>query len=351
MIFLLFADEPPFEFEFILETNEGLPAERALGVTAALVRAVRSHEAFPDDGQIEIISMGIGSFRTKLRIWGIAFATIGSFGLMIEQRLKAPNDKLAECVAWTMIEDGVTKVGIKCDGNIEVLRDEMPAVDKLLAKRNSPQSMRGDDPLIDDGTSISVGELVRFDKAEALADAPMLFRGTVKENEEVGLALHQHDGGISPISGFETSDGPVMGQKIVVRASVEPDNSVSWASYALRVLEWWDDPDAEMEWDLEPGSDIVDMQRLPSEDRFAKRGSYLNSSSVELRSGKFSILNSRIIFESRGGQRFLISGEIDLDSMVMGEDYIVEAQTGIDDPEFDLPMLYIKQLHHEPRGA
>jgi hypothetical protein len=142
-----------------------------------------------------------------------------------------------------------------------------------------------------------------------------------------------------------------MGQKVIVRATVEPDDSVSWTSYALRVLEWWDDPDAEMEWDLEPGSDIADLQRLPSEDRFAKRGSFSASSPIELRSGKFSIFNSRIVFASRGGQQFLVGGEVDLETMVMGEDYIIEAQTGVENPEFDLPTLYIRRIHPEPSGA
>lgn len=294
--------------------------------------------------------MGIGSFWTKLRIWGVTAATVGSFGLMLEQRLKAPNDELANCVAWTMIEDGVTKAEIKCDGHIEVLREQMPAVDRLLAKRNRSQFASIDDQSMNSALGGHAGELVDFDE-EGLSDAPMLFRGTVKEDEDVGLALHQHDGGVSPIIGFAGNHRPVIGQKVVVRAVIEPDDSVSWTSYALRVLEWWDDPDPEMEWDLEPGSDIADMQRLPAEDRFAQRGSFLSSSPVEYRSGKFSIFNSRLIFKSKRGQRFLVGGELDLDMMVIGEDYIVEAQTGIDNPDLDLPTLYISQIYPEPGGV
>jgi hypothetical protein len=208
------------------------------------VRAIRSHEAFPEEGQIEIVSMGIGSFWTKLRVWGVTVATIGSFGLMLEQRLKAPSDELANCVAWSMIEDGVTKAVIKSDGTIEVLREEMPAVDRLLAKRERPQLVTVDDRSKINITRDPLGELVNFDEGDGLANEPMLFRGTLEEDEDVGLALHQHDGSVSPVIGFEGSDRPLMGQKVIVRATVEPDDSVSWTSYALRVLEWWDDPDA-----------------------------------------------------------------------------------------------------------
>jgi hypothetical protein len=42
---------------------------------------------------------------------------------------------------------------------------------------------------------------------------------------------------------------------------------------------------------------------------------------------------------------------VDLETMVMGEDYIIEAQTGVENPEFDLPTLYIRRIHPEPSGA
>ena len=138
LVFFFFFFDPPIELELRLETNEALPAERAIAVTAALVRTIRSLPGFPEDGQIEIVEAGRGSFIAKLAIYaGIAggLAGMGSLGLDVAAALKKPDSEIARCVAWTMVDDGVTRAGIRCNGSYEVLKSQMPAVARLISAR------------------------------------------------------------------------------------------------------------------------------------------------------------------------------------------------------------------------
>ena len=126
-----------------LETNQAVPAERAIAVTAALVRTIRSLPNFPEDGQIEIVEAGRGSFVEKLAIYsGIVggLAGLGSLGFDVANALKKPDSEIARCVAWTMIDDGVTRVGICCGGSYEVLKSQMPAVARLISARENDPS-------------------------------------------------------------------------------------------------------------------------------------------------------------------------------------------------------------------
>jgi len=135
-IFFLFLGDP-VRFEFVLETNQILPAESALAVSAALVRAIRASPNFTKGGQVEIVEAGRGSFKVVLSIFGVlgGLASAGRLGLDIADRLMQADTELAKCVAWTMVEDGVTKAGIECGGTLEVLREEMPAVKRILEGR------------------------------------------------------------------------------------------------------------------------------------------------------------------------------------------------------------------------
>ena len=132
--------QPPIPFHFRLETNEAIPAERALAVTAAMVKAIRGLPDFPNQAVIEIDTAGRGSWAANLLIYGAAGMTIATGVSQIIDLLKEDDSELAECVAWTIVEDGVSKVGIRCEGEHEVLRDEMPAV-RALEARLAAQSM------------------------------------------------------------------------------------------------------------------------------------------------------------------------------------------------------------------
>ena len=152
-------------FELVLETNHSVSADRALAVCASLVRAIKSAPDFPASGQVEIVEAGRGSFRITLAIFGIlgGAASVGSLTLDIVDRLKQPGSEIARCVAWTMIEDGVTKVGVRCERQFEISREDMPAVRVLLDEQlaqtqedmNEEPAAHGDDEDLADRTASS----------------------------------------------------------------------------------------------------------------------------------------------------------------------------------------------------
>jgi hypothetical protein len=134
--------ENPNEFGFYIATNRHVSGDLALRFVQELISLARTEQHFGPTADIEIAELGRGSFRTKLVFWGTALATIGSFALQVEERITATEEyEIAKCVAQMALETGAAKVTLMtCEGPIDVLRDEIPAVDAFLeARRATPE--------------------------------------------------------------------------------------------------------------------------------------------------------------------------------------------------------------------
>ncbi|MBB3034037.1 hypothetical protein [Alteriqipengyuania lutimaris] len=118
--------------EFRLETNEAIPAELSLAITAEIVRLAKLKSAFGRDTPIEIVEIGRGSLVIRLNI-AAAIATIASFALMLEDRVRSNSGRLPELVAEACVDHGATECRFK-GGDVEfsITRHEMPAVQQYM---------------------------------------------------------------------------------------------------------------------------------------------------------------------------------------------------------------------------
>jgi len=131
------------EVAFCLETNEAIPADKALFFCSELVRIARLRRHFGPDAVIEIVEAGRGSFWVKLMVAGSALAnvaTISAFALDIVDRHLQRTERMPMCTARMMVDNGVTKLtAMTCTGSYEALREQVPAVRAILDKRDSDE--------------------------------------------------------------------------------------------------------------------------------------------------------------------------------------------------------------------
>jgi hypothetical protein len=370
--FFFFFLEPPTEFEFNLETNQGIPAERAIAVTAALLRAIRSLPAFPHDGQIEIAELGRGSLRTKLLLYSAvagAFAGVGSFAKDIADVLKEPGSELARCVAWTVVEDGVTKAGIRCEGDYEVLREQMPAVARLEAIRvdGAERAARADDTLQtldpDFQTALDSAELEesveRSVVAEELPDHSTFTNVPAEPNvvelqgrfarTRHGLFFVQPNGEVGLLGALPGNEDPPLDLPVVARLTAVRGPRGGWADRRLRVLGWtMDDQDSpnherqpapdiwrrggdDEEFDLLPGPQSGDLKSIadPGHDLHEER-SFIEQQPLGAFVGQLAFENDDVVLVTDDGDTFLVVGDLDYPSRETHLAFAVIGRAGLE---------------------
>ena len=339
-------------------------------MTAALVRTIRSLPDFPEDGQIEIVEAGRGSFVAKLAIYsGIAggLASVGSLGLSVVNSLKKPDSEIARCVAWTMVDDGVTKAGIRCGGSYEVLKSQMPAVARLI-------SARGDDP---SGEATRARSGVWTDLSAALdASVPddvgrsmEQVRGSSQERlftnvppdprsaqlpgrfvrDTTGLSFVQQNGERGQMEEEAEKLDPPIETSVVARLSAVRGSRGGWADRRLRLHDWfpanggerqksprsvpdiWQRGGDDEEFDLLPGQQSEDLRNVsdPGHDLYDE-SSFIEGQPVMAYPGELITDAQGWMLVTKDGDSFILDGEVEPSDAGAVHDVVVVGRAGLD---------------------
>jgi len=158
-------DLAPDELAFRFETNDTISAAAVGTFLREVERIARLKSHFGPEAEVRILDIGTGSLWGKIKIIGgvaVGVATIGSFGLAIEERLNQPTPVIAQCVAEMALDSGVVSATIVTqDCHITVHTKDLPAIDYVKHKRVAADEKRQQEKLEDQAGSLRLGDTTR----------------------------------------------------------------------------------------------------------------------------------------------------------------------------------------------
>ncbi|MEN7537303.1 hypothetical protein [Aurantiacibacter flavus] len=325
MPLLLLLNLEPNEIGFRLSTNQFVPAERALKFADAVVEIVRS-ECGPD-ARIEIVEMGRGSLYTRFLVTGAALATIYMAVDHAVHDLLSEGSELGQCVAEMVVENGVTKVSaMTCEGSIEVLRDQIPEVDKFL----------GGGSLKDDNES---GGVRMNYVGLASIDRPTLAFGRFAYEGQV-LFFVAEDGERGRVDIFDPPGSPPIDEPVLVELLATRGDQGGWADRGLRVLRWQRPPNDESEFDLAPGAGFDEMTTAEDLDEAEPTASFVQGQPRRAFTGEFANQREGLVFHGTNGQTYVLDRVVGSSPIELGTPYVVIGRAGMDFEETGHRLLY-----------